>query len=433
MFRKTLSLLSSLKSKHVASAAYCSVLNDSSRVCSEEIKHVNTEQTKVGKTKSKKARKKINSVNDKETLDIIEYIQKVSPDMAHMCSKELTDICRTKDARTLYLIDRETAVNYVSLIKNDLLKNTCFVAEMNPGFGILTTELLKTGVPLIHLYETNKELYHLLDIIRNNYPNRLDLKHLNLAKIVQILYIDKITGANKMEEILQDIEYKNWEDKNSMQVIGTIKSEKFFNQLIKSLLYRNCLMTHGRPVFYIGVSPSIWHKYTSNNKNLRAYTGSKVLFQTMFDYQILGTLNRKAFLPWPKKKNLQNISLQMKLDYENIYVIKLEPKVDLYSHLSQEDWITFSYFAKHHLQKRSSRVIPELEKWIPGCGIRLIAKDYTIFTQFGELTPVQIMELFKEFKSWPEYKDSYFLTSMQDSLSVHNELDFLEINNLKAD
>ncbi|XP_020297320.1 uncharacterized protein LOC109861881 isoform X2 [Pseudomyrmex gracilis] len=382
MFRKTLSLLSSLKSKHVASAAYCSVLNDSSRVCSEEIKHVNTEQTKVGKTKSKKARKKINSVNDKETLDIIEYIQKVNPDMAHMCSKELTDICRTKDARTLYLIDRETAVNYVSLIKNDLLKNTCFVAEMNPGFGILTTELLKTGVPLIHLYETNKELYHLLDIIRNNYPNRLDLKHLNLAKIVQILYIDKITGANKMEEILQDIEYKNWEDKNSMQVIGTIKSEKFFNQLIKSLLYRNCLMTHGRPVFYIGVSPSIWH---------------------------------------------------MKLDYENIYVIKLEPKVDLYSHLSQEDWITFSYFAKHHLQKRSSRVIPELEKWIPGCGIRLIAKDYTIFTQFGELTPVQIMELFKEFKSWPEYKDSYFLTSMQDSLSVHNELDFLEINNLKAD
>lgn len=82
----------------------------------------------------------------------------------------------------------------------------------------------------------------------------------------------------------------------------------------------------------------------------------------MFDYQILGTLDRKAFLPWPKKKkSVKNISLEMKLDYENIYVIKLEPKVDLYSYLSQEDWITFSYFAKHHLQKRSSRVIPELE------------------------------------------------------------------------
>lgn len=255
MLRKTLSLLSSLRNKHIASAAYFSVLNDSSRVCFEEIKHVNTEQTKVGKTKSKKAK---SSINNKETLDIIEYIQKINSGM-DIYPKHLTDLCRTDKTGTLYLIDRETAVNYVSLIKTDLLKNTCFVAEMNPGFGILTTELLKTGVPLIHLYETNKRLHHVLDIVRNNYPNRLDLRHFNLAKIAQVFYVDKITGANRIEEILQDIEYKTWEDETSMQVLGTIKYEKFFNQLIKSLLYRNCLMAHGRPVFYIGVPPSMWN------------------------------------------------------------------------------------------------------------------------------------------------------------------------------
>jgi len=69
---------------------------------------------------------------------------------------------------------------------------------------------------------------------------------------------------------------------------------------------------------------------------------------------------------------------------------------------------------------------------VPGCGIRLIAKDYTIFTEFRDLTPAQVMELFKEFKSWPEYENSYFLTSMMDSLNTtRSELQLLELENLK--
>lgn len=73
-------------------------------------------------------------------------------------------------------------------------------------------------------------------------------------------------------------------------------------------------------------------------------------------------------------------------------------------------------------------------KWIPGCGIRLIAKDYTIFTQFGDLTPAQIMELFKEFKTWPEYNESNFLTSMNESSAMHNELVAVELeDNIKID
>lgn len=72
-------------------------------------------------------------------------------------------------------------------------------------------------------------------------------------------------------------------------------------------------------------------------------------------------------------------------------------------------------------------------KWVPGCGIRLIAKDYTIFTQFGDLTPAQIVELFKEFKSWPEYNENNFLASMKQS-SIHSELIAAELEyNMKID
>lgn len=84
----------------------------------------------------------------------------------------------------------------------------------------------------------------------------------------------------------------------------------------------------------------------------------------MFNYEILGTLSRNAFLPWPRQNNKPKSGpsrMWAKEDYEHISVIKIEPKINLYSQLLPEDWIMFSYFIRHHLQKRRNRVIPELE------------------------------------------------------------------------
>ncbi|KAG8233050.1 hypothetical protein J437_LFUL004271 [Ladona fulva] len=50
------------------------------------------------------------------------------------------------------------------------------------------------------------------------------------------------------------------------------------------------------------------------------------------------------------------------------------------------------------------------------CGPRLIVKGFTIFTQFGELSPSEILSVFQEFISWPEYSTSSFLPSMHTTL-----------------
>jgi len=56
-------------------------------------------------------------------------------------------------------------------------------------------------------------------------------------------------------------------------------------------------------------------------------------------------------------------------------------------------------------------------QWIPGCGPHFIAQGYTIFTQFGDLTPPQILRLFLTFISLPEYNDSPFLNSMESRIA----------------
>ncbi|KAG5309222.1 TFB2M transferase, partial [Pseudoatta argentina] len=396
----------------------------------KELIEIKTELSKMKKKNKKKVMKYIeNSISrDKEIFDIINYIQKVNPDISDIIQLLGDKNISFKKANTtiLHLIDKDTAAKYVSLIKNDLSKNMCYIAELNPGFGILTRELLKAGVPLIHLYEGNLRLHKILEIICTKYPGKLKLISFksNLFGITRAFYDDKAT--KKYQDSFKAIESKNWEDETYMQIIGACDDANLFTFIIQNLIFRNGFMFYGRPVFYIAILPSVWNKYnilTSLNK----YTYTKVMFKLMFNNELLGTLSRKAFIPWPKKKQYKRnpTVLSAKQNYEQLYVIKLEPKVDIYAQLSPKDWIIFSYFVRHHMQKRCNRVIPALEKWIPGCGIKLIAKDYTIYTQFGDLTPTQILELFKEFKSWPDYKESHFIESMKDSVGAHNEFEFL--------
>lgn len=50
---------------------------------------------------------------------------------------------------------------------------------------------------------------------------------------------------------------------------------------------------------------------------------------------------------------------------------------------------------------------------MPGTGVRLIAQGFTIYTECGSLKPEEILNLFKQFSSWPEYECSSFSSSME--------------------
>lgn len=242
------------KSKHVLNV-YSSTLT-SNISCSEETKYNDTAQMKEIKLQmSRRKRKAI--LDDKEILDIINYVHSVNPDLVDVCREQLKFY--QTDADVLYFIDRAAAVQYVSLIKNDLLKNTCFVAELNPGYGVLTTELLKNDVPLIHLYEAKKQLHPILNAIHKMYPGRLDLRSINLLNVCKLFYKDRNKVENQMQGIFQGVENKKWEDETSMQIIGAISNKLFFHHLMQNLLFRNYYMSHGRPVFYLAIPPSLWH------------------------------------------------------------------------------------------------------------------------------------------------------------------------------
>lgn len=57
------------------------------------------------------------------------------------------------------------------------------------------------------------------------------------------------------------------------------------------------------------------------------------------------------------------------------------------------------------------------------------AQNISIFTEFGDLTPSQLLSLFVEFKSWPEFSETTFITSMENMLlKLENPDEVLDVD-----
>lgn len=100
-------------------------------------------------------------------------------------------------------------------------------------------------------------------------------------------------------------------------------------------------------------------------------------------------------------------------------------------------------------------------KWIPGCGVELIINsnkgtisnnlpqqnikilpkysvpckelnsneiihNLNIFTEFGELSPNQVLTLFDKFINFPDFQHSNFLSSMEQNLSKYSHEELAE-------
>lgn len=64
-------------------------------------------------------------------------------------------------------------------------------------------------------------------------------------------------------------------------------------------------------------------------------------------------------------------------------------------------------------------------KFVPGCGPKLIKEGFDICTKFKDLTPRQLLDLFKLYKSWPEYDENAFSsTNLAESRVLNKHLKF---------
>lgn len=155
------------------------------------------------------------------------------------------------------LINEKVSNNFVALIKDDLLLNISYVVELNPGYGLLTKNLLEAGIEHIHLYENRKIFYSELCDLQKIFPNRIIISEENFLKISKLVYIpDKLKSFN---ELFNNVSKRKWEEQSYMQIIGTLINSQFIRHMILSTVFQTSFMINGRITFYFAITPSIWN------------------------------------------------------------------------------------------------------------------------------------------------------------------------------
>lgn len=156
-----------------------------------------------------------------------------------------------------FLINEKVSNHFATLIKDDLLLNMSYVVELNPGYGLLTKDLLEAGIEHIHLYENRSIFYSELYNLQKIFPNRIIITETNFLKISKLLYIpDKLKYFN---QLFNNVSKRKWEEQSYMQIIGTLVNSQFIRHIILSTIFQTGFMINGRIIFYFAISPSIWN------------------------------------------------------------------------------------------------------------------------------------------------------------------------------
>ncbi|XP_012544415.2 dimethyladenosine transferase 2, mitochondrial isoform X2 [Bombyx mandarina] len=315
-----------------------------------------------------------------------------------------------------------------SLLRKYKAPESSPLIEVNPGLGILTENILKCQNNKIYLFEQSNHFSPYLDDLQQKYPGRISFKIADFFGMWKLAFKDKMDDGNRIQELLGDL---STTDKNrTVKILGSMPGLSFMKHLIYNVLFHNTTNQLGRPDLFITMPVHHYEFLTDKEVQQSKQKSVPTLFQLLFDCKTLTTVTKAHFLPW----TLSNSKHHSVLNEHNLYLVNITQKEKL--PCPAEYLPLLWYFFKPQMFSKSTRVIPMLEQWIPGCGVWLITgqdppdsnkllspgKDdaslphMTIFTEFGDLNLQQKITVFKRFISWPEFEQCQFRITMENNL-----------------
>ncbi|XP_073814695.1 mitochondrial transcription factor B2 [Musca autumnalis] len=366
---------------------------------------------------------------------------------------------KQKTPAIMYLANYNAAMAVDELLDPYIKQSPCdTILELNPGIGLFTRKLLdrEDKFKKILLMESMDFFMDNLQEMHSLYPDKVKVKNCDFTNIWKLVYQDKIDNGTRVEELLRDIPRRGYDEDCNMMMFGAIGSYQFFKHLINSIVFQNSFLNIGRAEMYIVLPPPLYlHLSCTNEIGYMIYRSTTILFQILFEYKFIAYLPREDFLPQQTEYNTSKGSKLRRvrsINPECLYLVRVVPRKNIFDYVAPEDLPALWYFIKQNCVSRRNRIIPNLEKWIPGCGPRLIVnkrqreeskqlytkedisklpqystpcrtisnRDYypniNIYTQFGDLTPSQFLTLFTMFRKWPEYEESSFLASYENNM-----------------
>ncbi|KAH7972803.1 hypothetical protein HPB52_017304 [Rhipicephalus sanguineus] len=171
--------------------------------------------------------------------------------------------------------------------------------------------------------------------------------------------------------------------------LSRVREVGFLRYVLHQLPMGTSLFALGRLAFLLFLSHTeAAHITASRGSNFRHYRDVSILYQLFFHVDVLGQAP--------------------------LHLVRLVPRSDLWDLAgSPERLHELVFFVRQNMVRRTAYVLPCLEKWIPGCGPRLLREGATrVFERMGDLSPERMLRLFQLFSALPEYSQSAFTAAV---------------------
>ncbi|XP_065222632.1 dimethyladenosine transferase 2, mitochondrial [Planococcus citri] len=344
------------------------------------------------------------TASEKRANEIYEYLK--NNDASHLFKKIPTNFFQQKVSSKHILINPFVANKICRALK--LYLNGAYVLESDPGFGLLSKELIH-NVSYLRLYEEDTILRSDLRNLQDKHPSKIEILDSSLQWISKLDEEGDPKNKNRKALLFGDIP----EDVR-VNVIMTAPYKRLIVAWIQHILNKRYFSKFSQLDFYLIIPPSVYTRLIASPQNDYSprYQKFSVLAQLLFDIELLiNDIPRRAFLPWPRKpakKSKPRDIEKYENDHEVMYFVRMSLKAKNLTHLLDENMYQcfFSFLSQNMLGKK--RIVPYFETIIPGSGVRVVMMGYNIYSTFNELSASELFDLFIKFTEWPEFPQSAF-------------------------
>ncbi|XP_070578976.1 dimethyladenosine transferase 2, mitochondrial-like [Ptychodera flava] len=296
--------------------------------------------------------------------------------------QEKYTIFRPKKTRIkqLYIVDRVVAKRIIEKIwpNGSLQKERSLILDCFPGVGLVTEELISAGAAKVAAVENDKLLLPFSEDLCKHYPDKVQSIYADVTRLDPLgegeVKLPALTSQDFFKKI--DVQPVPWESDPVLKVFQIIADRPNERALllrnVYSLIGRYSWFHYGRIESILAVSEKHYQVLTQTpGRKHSRYQILSVLYNMCCDLQLLHVEKRTSFSP-QLLKHIKEKSESVKtgdIAIPNVYVIRVTPKKDFFSHnLSQEDYDLLLFLTKQLLTSKNSKLMQTYEKWTPGYG-----------------------------------------------------------------
>lgn len=307
-----------------------------------------------------------------------------------------------------------------------------YIIENTPGLGLITKKLLSVGPARLYAFEPDSNFRDILSPLTASHPE-LTIVPKQFLALWKEGFKEKVYGDERLSELLPHLDHSDWESDPNVQIFSTDPSRKFVEYMINCVTFQHGIINYGKPELFFVTTPEILVQMTYDRSSpfvaLRLKKFSRLLlFSIYFDIELLGEVDYKSFVPWFRKRNLK----PKDEEFYRLVFVHAVPKRDLHKVLPHKLLNPLWFFVNQAVCKPHDKFIPFFEKWIPGCGPLFIAKGLSVFTEFRDLAPSELLDVFLTFANHPDFETSLFKEAV-DSFAFKVASDAVHDDHIQVD